>query len=186
MFVGFFLLVNKKFKGVHPYGLYAGACLSQALVHFNAYNFKITCDMMPKMLLWSTGLIPTILDRIGTSDGFLSWFNFEEWIQVNTSTKMQFRASNVLLYDWSGLKVMFLNINIILNSLVFVDLFLTIRNPFYPRKRRMTTYLFVVLSVVITTFASMAFLYTIELDHNEIIVPLSVVIKTSSKISIFR
>ena len=62
---------------------------------------------------------------------------------------------------------MFLNINIILNSLVFIDLFLTIRNPFYPRKRRMTSYSFIVIAVIVSTIAWVLWSYNTLGDKDE-------------------
>ncbi len=76
-------------------------------------------------------------------------------------------ASNILIYGWCVLKVLFLNINIILNSLVFIDLFLTIRNPFYPRKRRMTSYSFIVIAVIVSTIAWVIWSYNTVGDKDE-------------------
>ena len=71
--------------------------------------------------------------------------------------KTLFRTLEAFILFWKGIYYMGTLIQITLNSMIFIDLWLALRNPFYPRRKRNKYYntalllLFVYIFLIIST-----------------------------------
>ena len=64
---------------------------------------------------------------------------------------MRFRIFRFFIISWKTIVIVSTYLYIVANSIVFVDLYLTLRNPFYPRKKRVIRYkIFLLLIMGIT------------------------------------
>jgi len=64
---------------------------------------------------------------------------------------LRFRIFRFFIISWKTIVIVSTYLYIVANSIVFVDLYLTLRNPFYPRKKRVIRYkIFLLLIMGIT------------------------------------
>ena len=128
--IGFFFLLNKKFKK-HPYSLFAYACLLQSVYFFCHYsNFLICLLNLSLSLEWSK-------------------FNF------NPDYEDIFFSFKTLLIMWKTICISMTYMQLTANSIIFIDLYLTLKNPFYPRKKRMLAYNLILIVVMIISSSTL-------------------------------
>lgn len=112
MFVGFFILLNKKFQK-HPYSLIGWACICNAIGFFLRYsNFLVCFFDLP--WLFQLSVDPYYYLVNGTVHPIMIWNKFQS-----------------IYISWKIVSYISIYLNLAANSLIFIDLYLTIRNPFY-------------------------------------------------------
>jgi hypothetical protein len=70
---------------------------------------------------------------------------------------IKYKIFETVYYSWKLLTTVSAYLTLAANSLVFIDLYLTIRNPFYPRKKRFQKYL-IILGSMTLFFTTILFL----------------------------
>ena len=137
MFIGFFLLLNKRFSK-HPYPLIAAAMLLNAAYFCALYSNFLICKF--HMYKYSIQIIPKLWnDRY--------FVDFDEIFQH-------------MVVSWKLITIVTSVLDITINSLIFLDLDLTITNPFYPRSKRVKYY------IAIVFFVLLYFTYIFVLSYN--------------------
>jgi hypothetical protein len=136
MFVGFFLWRHSYFKKKHPYPLFGTACLAQASVLTS-----------PRFLME-----PFRMDQIKFLAGSV-WIELDDYWRI---------YHLYLLTDGihSATYIIYLVVYLSLTTLLYVDLFLIIRNPIYPSKRR-TKYYYLI-TLFITSIFLVSYLIALE------------------------
>ena len=111
--VGLIFIYNRKFKK-HPYPLLGYTCLAEAFVYCTMHTKAFSCVIK----IWE------VFD--------LTVSNFDPYFEA--ATKIPFFGLN------AGITIFALNLSVTLNALVYLDLYLTLKNPFYERKARIKWY----------------------------------------------
>ena len=62
-----------------------------------------------------------------------------------------------LLISWKVTTILSTYLGIVVNSIIFIDLFLTLNNPFFPRKKRMIKYRLIVMTVVLAISVTLTY-----------------------------
>lgn len=159
MAVGFYLMRSKHFRK-HPYPLLALACIFESGFTFNwSQKYAIVVFKLHKIFLLSQW----------QNAGDLS--NYEE---IYASLKL-------LLISWKVCFATLLIMNIVTNGLIYIDLYLTLKNPFYPRARRAKKYFMILFCVFISSISVAIFAYknnTISLNVYDKLWPLSIYMKS--------
>ena len=159
LLVGMFLLLHPNFKK-HPYRLIAYTCLFEASVfcgqfnnvfidYFQQYVYFARSSEIFKLLV--TGQFSKMLHFLSLSSEMK-----DEWVTYST------------IYEWhQAFMVLFKSItyfsiivNICLNSFLMLDLYLTLKNPFYPRTRRARKYFAISFVVSVTYIVIISYFVT--------------------------
>ena len=74
--------------------------------------------------------------------------NFSEWKQDFFNPNSKYLTLRVLIIAWKVIVISVSFLNIACNSILFFDMYLTLKNPFYPRKKRVLYY-YIFLTVVL-------------------------------------
>ena len=85
-----------------------------------------------------------------------------------------------LIVSWKVLFATLLQLNIVTNGLIYIDLYLTLKNPFYPRSKRAIKYYFILLFVFLMSSSVSYYTYTsktITLKIYDKLLPLSLQFK---------
>ena len=126
MAVGMFLFTHPKFKGKHPYSLILTATLFEASLYLMTTYKNYTCGLHWPWFLSVTSGLPSL--ATGSTLGDIASFE-----RQYSSLKI-LQSLQKFSYSYS------LNMNLLTNSIFFVDLYLTIKNPFVPRQSRYKGY----------------------------------------------
>ena len=155
MIVGGFLLFHHKFKK-HPYPLLAWTCIIQSFYYFSKYVIITDCFYDKYTTLAKTlGLIASLMDHGIIKTAQLISGSSYEWIQYYpeyyiASVQWAFIAFWHFQYDSNVL-------NVSMNTLIFLDLYWTIQDPFMPTRFRTRYYglgLFLVILIQILIMTS--------------------------------
>ena len=146
MLVGFFLRYDRKFRD-HPYPIISSAIFLQAIYYSLHYvNYQL-CNSFCVRLLCNTITFSQALFNDGPIGAFrtLSEGGYE------CSASFEYEVFMGLHYMQNIFEVVSTYGCITLNSVLFIDLYLTLRNPFFPRKNRVIFYyLFTFVMMLIT------------------------------------
>ena len=127
--VGFFILLHKKFQK-HPYQLIGWACVYNAIGFFLRYSNFLVC-FLDLPWLFQLSIDPYYYLVNGTSHPIMIWNKFQS-----------------IYISWKVVSYISIYLNLAANSLIFIDLYLTIRNPFYARQRRAKWYTLFFLAIL--------------------------------------
>ena len=134
--IGFYLLLGKSFKK-HPYRLLALACIFESALFLNwTKRISIVQFRLHKIfiLTWHGGDL---------SDYSLIYGTLKKFI-----------------ISWKIIFAVLLQLTIITNGLIYIDLYLTLINPFYPRHKRAPKYYLVLLIVLVMASSISYYTYT--------------------------
>ena len=145
--MGFFFLLNPKFKK-HPYPLFAYATLFQSIYFLIYQSVNLICplDMPWFASKWIT--LPQDMIKLGPLKGLGLWIDTPE-----VDVDQKYRIFILLFAVWRSLIVTSTFLYMTGNSIIFIDLYLTLRHPFYPRGKRNKFYILALLLVFITCVA---------------------------------
>lgn len=136
MFMGLYLLLGTNFKK-HPYPLLAWACIFESALFFNwSQKLAVIQFKLHKIL------------AVSLYGGDLSDF------------RITYECLKKLILCWKVLFATLLQLNIVTNGLIYIDLYLTLKNPFYPRSRRAKKYYIIMLSVFLVSSSISYYTYT--------------------------
>jgi hypothetical protein len=129
-FTGFYLMLNKKFNK-HPYPMIAFTCIIESLQYTNSMIQPIMC-FLPLPEIWAASIKPVemILTYFGYSHGNEPQFMYDT-----------LRAQIVL---WKVISFLVQITLVLVNSLLFLDLYLITQNPFYSVRKREKFYYFTI------------------------------------------
>lgn len=160
MFVGAFLLLNRNF-GKHPYPLLAWTCIIQSFYYFSKYVIITDCffdkyTALSKTLglfsaLYEHGFVQGIELILGSSYTWIRNYP-EEYI---TSVRWAFFAFWHFQYDSNIMDVA-------MNTLIFLDLYWTIQDPFQPTRFRTRYYLVGLLLLLCIQMIIMNYFWTFQ------------------------
>ena len=136
--VGFYMMLGTKFQQ-HPYPLIGFACLVHGGYYFSQVQFLTVCyfNVFNRVeyrrgffdSMYTSGLLQAVQLMYGP--------NKKKFISNPNS---RYRVYIEVLNSWTITKQSLMMLQVFINCLIFVDLYLTLRNPFFPRKRRMFFY----------------------------------------------
>ena len=155
--LGFFLWRNGKFVK-HPYPMFAWASLVEAMFFFSMFQNVYQCSRTTFMdvRVWTFAIFRTIKD-IGFFDAIKIW-GTEKWWNMPT-TKIYYLF--ILKYDSNMFwffTILSQGIDTLMNTMVFIDLYLSLSDPFKPREGRRKYYKTSILIVVVAmTFGLYSF-----------------------------
>ena len=113
-----YIFVNKRFHR-HPYPFIALSCLSEGLMYNMMFYPNFTCQFNLPWLLTRTKAVFKLI--------YQPWDEATS-IQQDYKSLLTLQFCQKFMYEISGL------LNLFFNSIVFIDLYLTIKHPFYPRE----------------------------------------------------
>lgn len=128
MFVGFFMMSRPKFRQ-HPYKIMYWACLMEAMWYFVTSMALLECNQ-PTLTLggWQLALTEKV-------------FGYYNLVEEDNSSLSQFTYFFRLVALWSTCIFAFaIMSSIYLNTILFADLYLSIKNPFVARGSRVKYY----------------------------------------------
>lgn len=102
--------------------------------------------------------------RIDGYQDLVEWLSITFWFHENYMIK--YKIFETVYYSWKLLTTISAYMTLASNSLVFIDLYLTIRNPFYPRKKRFHRYMIILGSM--TLFFSSLLLFSISKEGTDL------------------
>lgn len=85
-------------------------------------------------LIWRT-----VWDH-GLFGGLKLIFDTTAWLNQYATSKSLYNLMKIDIIIWKVVTILFNLVNVATNSFYFLDIFLTIKNPFYPRQKRCTVY----------------------------------------------
>ena len=136
---GFYLLLNKKFKK-HPYPMIGMACLFQAAYFFSYFDIFSICEYgLIEGLGYNLGLWKMMSSQ-GIIEGFSAWSNYGKWKEEYFTPEDSYRIFVNYIISWKVKVITLTYLHLCSNSILFIDLFLTLKNPFYPRQKRVIKY----------------------------------------------
>ena len=137
-------MFNKKFRNQHPYPFIALACLFESMFYqINSY-YDFLCLANFPTLLAITRWIPRILS------GNIS---YEDSISPN----MVYHSLTIDMIMEKYLYVLAIIMSLVINSILLIDLYLSLTNPFYPTSKRIKWYYTLMLIVFIAFSISFLF-----------------------------
>lgn len=133
--VGLYLLSGKKFK-LHPYPLMGLACICQGLEMTMFDDVNDMCEFhIPLIFVWTRSIF-----QWSSVEDFKQWITLNNYIDVTLKWQQAYNLEDVMRLTHSITFTYASTLNNLINSLLFMDLFLTIRNPFYQRSKRIPLY----------------------------------------------
>ena len=74
--------------------------------------------------------------------------------------RQMYENLKLLILSWKVIFAILLQLNIVTNGLIYIDLYLTLLNPFYPRARRATCYFTIM--IIVLALSSCISIYTYQ------------------------
>ena len=154
-FVGLFIWTNKKFQK-HPYPLIAWTSIIQSFYFCSLTINSYQC--VPKMFdlnVRSLRMLPTLWEK-GISSGFKYW-----WSPQFLSSPDQL-PSYLLVFEYYYNMyyygtIISQNLDLMMNTLIFMDLYFSLKNPFQTRNKRNKWYILMAVWVVFINILALKF-----------------------------
>jgi hypothetical protein len=131
----------------------AKACLFQA-IYFGSYyaNMGVSELDLNKLLAYS-------ISTLTTNPAEIKWYS--EFMVQDLNPKLSYSAFKLQIFCHKVLVIASTYLQFAANSVILVDLYLTLKNPFYPRNKRVPVYNIFLLLVFIFILTNIiyAFIY---------------------------
>ena len=152
-FTGFYLILNKNFRH-HPYPMIGTACLFQAAYFFSYFDIFVVCKSnLIEYHAYNIGIWTSIKES--GPYGVIEWLNYSSWMAANFTPEIKYLIFKQFIISWKVMVITFTYLHLGANSVIFIDLYLTLRNPFYPRKKRVWKYRIFLLMILIFALINM-------------------------------
>ena len=131
--------MHPKFKK-HPYRLIAAVCLVIGSLFLSQYQLSILYNtrilefQLKSIYFWS------VMYHKGVNHAVWSIFFEDHWVRNNITLEQSYYVVYLDLITWKQIDFISLFTTLLLNCLLFLDIYLVLRNPFYPRYNRCKKY----------------------------------------------
>ena len=88
---------------------------------------------------YNVGLWTSIL-HAGPIMGIKEWLPYDTWMANHFNPEWKYKIFKQFIISWKVMVITLTYLHLGANSIIFIDLYLTLRNPFYPRKKRVWKY----------------------------------------------
>jgi hypothetical protein len=81
-----------------------------------------------------------VMSSQGIFQGFLIWINYVRWKDEYFTPEESYAIFKQYIINWKVMVIVLTYLHLCANSILFIDLYLTLKNPFYPRHKRVIKY----------------------------------------------